>query len=320
MELPFFGFWLSHNESEDSDATPTDSELSFANTSSLEPPWSEDELEAVDQELRETYRGDLDEWTSYDSSYHTSSDSRGGSEGDGRGGRVSYHHDYDVEEGDKSRMRKKENEQVCNGVSSGASDRDLRVSSGSMGNNSRSSSSRSGSLCEPTRQQPSRKVKKACKDRDNSSANCHSDQTLLNRDGSKNKQHQPRRKVKSAQPNLSGDHGAAAIATSSPTGTTASGSSTPTGESHSQNSGACSSRNGGTSNRSGGASSSRHIQTSGACAGINSGPNTGPSQKWTKKNNIRHQQAAGTASNNYEQYNAEDFLKPIPPSSFYTKK
>lgn len=312
MELPFFGFWLSHNESEDSDATPTDSELSFANTSSLEPPWSEDELEVVDQELRETYRGDLDEWSSYDSSDHTSSDSRGGSEGDGRGRRVFYHHDDEVEKGNKSRIGKKENEQVCNGVSNGAADRDLRVSSGNIGNNSRSSSSHSGSQNEPTRQQPSRKVKKACKDRSSSSANCYSDQTLLSRDGSKN------RKVKSAQPSLSGDRGGAAMATNSHP--TASGSSTPTGEGHSQNSGACSSRNGGTSTRNGGASSSKHIQTSGASAGINDGTSNGPSRKWTKKNNIRHQQAAGTALNNYEQYNAEDFLKPIPPSSFYTKK
>ena len=325
MELPFFGVWLSHNESDDSDATPTDSELSFANTSSLEPPWSEDELETVDQELRETYyRGDLDERSSYDSSDHTSGDSRGCNEGDGREGRIFYHHDDEVGEGKKSRKRKKEeDEQVCNGVSNSAPDRDLQVSSGS--NNSRSSSSWSGSQSEPTRQQPSGKVKKkaSSKDRSSSSANCHSDRTLLNGDGGvKNRRHQPRRKVKSAQPNLSCDLGETAMATNSHT-TTASGSSAPTGESHSQNSGACGSRNagGGTSSRNGGAGSSRHAQTSGACAsGINGGTNSGPSRKWTKKNSIRQQQAAGTASNNYGQYTAEDFLKPIPPSSFYTKK
>lgn len=311
MELPFFGFWLSDNESADSNATPTDSELSFANTSSLEPPWSEDELEAVDQELQEAYRGDFGEWSGYDSSDHTSSDSSEGDGREGREGRILYYHDDEVKEGNKSSLKKKKTLENCDSVSNSASDRELQMSSGGMGNNSRSSRSHSGPQSEPIRRQPSRKVKKECKDRSSSSANCHSNQTLQNGGG---RQHQPRRKVKSAQPNLSGDHGGVAVATNSHIVVS------PADESHSRNSGACVSGNGGASNRNSGASTSRQVQTSGACAGKNGESSNGPSRKWTRKNNIRQQQAAGRASNNYEQYNAEDFLKPIPPSSFYTKK
>ena len=47
--LPFFGRGLRFfGEDDDNDATPTDSELSVANTSSLEPLWSsEDEMDEV---------------------------------------------------------------------------------------------------------------------------------------------------------------------------------------------------------------------------------------------------------------------------------
>lgn len=224
-------------------------------------------------------------------------------------GRISYHHDdKDEERKEESIKRKVESELTHSSISSG--DRDPEASGRSIRTNSRKLRPRSASQTEPTRRQPSRKVKKVCKERSNSSANCKSNQTLQNGDSRESRQLQPQRKVKSAQANFSGDHGAVSMAMNHHP--VASSSGTPVDGCSSGSGAASASRNGDTFSRNSGASASRNIQTSGA--------NNGPSRKWTRKKNVRQQQAAGTSSSSYEQYNVEDFLKAIPPSSFYAKK
>ena len=277
MQLPFHSPfpWLSH--SDDSSATSTDSELSFANTSSLEPPWSENDMDEVDHELRERYGSDFEEWGSHDSSDHCSSDD----EGYGRVGRISSHHDDEEDEGVGTKDRTVDGERASGASSSHG---DLETCG--------ISSRRNMMLQEPSRHQPSRKVKSIQDGKSNGSANCKS---RLQQDNSKTRRQQPQRKVKSAQGNTSTATDGHRVAMATNTQPIASCSNSSVSDSNS-GSGA----NAGTSGTS---------EASGA----------GPSQRWTRKRNRRQQQAAG-ASSNYEQYQAEDFIKPKSPSSFYSKR
>lgn len=249
IELPFYPHWSTLG---DSDATPTDSELSFANSSSLEPPWSEDDLD-------DEHGGGFDDWSSHNDSDNDRS-SHTESEGEGRVGRKSNHHDHvsqEEEKGSKVVKRKIETEGAC------ASNSGLPAT---VYEQSKSRSVKSEHKAEPTRSQPSRKVKKTgvASMRSSSSASGRtSDKPLQNGD---TRRRQPERKVKSAQGNASDINFEP---------TTSDPSSSVLAD--------------------------------------------GPSERWTRKMKRREQEEAGTTSN-YEQYRAEDFLKPKSPSSFYSKK
>ena len=312
--LPFFGRLFPDD---DSDTTPTDSELSCANTSSLEPPWSdEDDMEELDEELREMYGYDIADWSNSESSDSDSAMSEEGEE-DGRVGRISSLHNGEVGEGDKAKETSRR---------SGASAKDrVRKTEGPSGSQSKracdsgSSASRSGTHSQPTRCQPSRKAKKVAaaigdaseentsstgaemKIRDSSSAAGSSQPKPKKDGGSKNsKRCQPKRKVKSTSACPSAaigcDNSVVEAVNSEPLASSSSSSLVKPKKS---------------------GSGSRAI-ANGNSETTSSG--SGPSRRWTRKRNRRQQEANGTAADNYQQYRAEDFLKAKSPTSFYAKK
>ena len=282
MDLPFF----HSTSSNDSDATPTDSELSFANTSSLEPPWSDDDLDDLEDELREAYgsSGDEDQWSN-----SSKGEEEEEGEWEGRTGRISDHHDRECEEEEESgKEGKAEVERACASSSRQNSSDVLEVcdtsKTQSKSTQSHSQSAHSNSIqshsesVQPTRSLPPRKVKRT--DLEVRSVSSASERGGLQQNGvdSISRRRQPERKVKSAQANPSDS---SKCMNSEPT---TSGQTSLAG------------------------SSSRN----GACG-------SGPSNKWTRKRRRREQEAAGTTSN-YGQYTAEDFIKAKSPSSFYSKK
>ena len=222
LELPFFGrrWSLFSDDEDDSDATSTDSELSVAATSSLEPPWwSHDDMDSADEELWMDGGSDYDDWGSYSS---TSTDSEffasdGEEENkDGRVGRISNRHDNEVKDDDrfgKNRRGAKSEEPAQEAEGAWLAGCDFKQSR--RGSDDGATASR----LQPTRCQPSRKVKKmaaasgTAKERNSvsgagemkksgssSAATCS--QTMpKNGDGSNkcSNRHQPKRKVKSAQ-------------------------------------------------------------------------------------------------------------------------
>ena len=307
LHLPFGGIFNFSHDEDDGDATPTDSELSFANTSSLEPPWSsEDDMDDVDEELRVVYGSDVADWGSSDSDSSCSDLSTRGEE-DGRAGRISNHHDDEEDKKDnRNRSKTKDRTLKTEGASSSQSEPNLVARENIWVVPSQS---------EPTRSQPSRKAKKVTTAAEGnggcSSAVASNCQPKPQKDGSsKNKRQQPKRKVKSAQANTSA---ATRAMNSEPL---VSCSSSSLGESSKSGSGARAVANG-----NGGITSSGHGSRAVANGnGETTNRGSGPSRRWTRKRNRREQQASGTTANNYEQYHVEDFLRPKSPTSFYAKK
>ena len=167
---PFFGHGFRlFSDDDDSDATPTDSELSCANTSSLEPPWSMDEdlwsnesnMEGQDEELWEMYASDVAAWGSSDSEPSLSDDEEKqsgriiGIYGGGEAGGRDKNKDKETGGGSSSAAGvKKERTRKIVGPSGSQTSGEPACGSGC-------GSSRSGTQPQPTRRcQPSRKAKK----------------------------------------------------------------------------------------------------------------------------------------------------------------
>lgn len=167
---PLFGHGFRlFSDDNDSDATPTDSELSCANTSSLDPLWSTDEddidfwsdhanMEGLDEELLEMYGSDVADWGSSDSSEPSMEEEEEG----GRIIRISNHHG-----GVEARGRDKDNaKETGSGSAAGVKKERTRKTVGPSGSHTSSepacgSASRSELQPQPTRRcQPSRKAKK----------------------------------------------------------------------------------------------------------------------------------------------------------------
>ena len=306
-ELPFSHLWLSGDSDNDSDATSRDSEVSLAGSSSVDILWSDDEMD----EVLEVYTSD----------FSSSSES----EDDGRMGRISNHHDD--REGDedenkssvaKKRTLERERAQTVSGIHT---DRSLEVSSAGDAAACSSREKRSHSQPEPTRHQPSRKVKNTPKDapEERKGSSAKSIEPVQDGNGGKNRRRQPQRKVKSAQCSTSNGHENVMETNSEPS---ASGSNTNRDNGTSAlvvmatDSQPSPSGSGGIVNgRAVGAGPSR-----GGGSGQTSGAGSGPSRRWTRKMKMKQQDESGTAEASYEQYHVEDFLKPKSPTSFYSKK
>lgn len=292
-QFPFRGLLLSSDEEGDdgrSNSYLTDSEESLVsyNSSSVEPPWLEEEMEELDEELREAYGSGSDEWSSCESGEHAGSSE---SEDDGRVGRISNHHDEengDEEEEERvrsrgDRQRTVERRRAHTGTNE---DRGSEVSGrGGKGTASDAKRKRPHSQPELTRRQPPRKIKTTSSEERSShpSNNCKSSEHLQDSADTAN---MPQSIVKSAQANKSSTNGHEVVTVT---------------------------------NSKSVASSLGGAGTSGVSSSEASASGRGPSRRWTRRMNRRQQDEAGIEPN-YEQYHVEDFLKPKPPSSFYSKK
>lgn len=330
--LPFFRHGLHFfGEDSDGDGTPTDSELSVANTSSLEPPWSsEDDTDGV------MYWSDRADWGSSEDdvvywsdredrdSGDSGSDSSVSEEKDGRVERISHHHDDEKRGSDKAKETDRR---------SGAKDRTLKTegASSSQSKEECESASKSGAQSQPTRCQPSRKTKKtvaagpsegnrstsaAERRRDSSSvAGNHQPKPKKDEGGkiSNSKKCQPKRKVKSASASQSAVTSCHDEAMNSEPSACSSSSPMVKPSKGGSETRAVANGNGETSSSGRG---SRDV----ANGNGETTSDSGPSQWWIRKRNRRQREANGTAADNYQQYRVEDFLKAKSPTSFYTKK
>lgn len=343
---PFFGHGFRlFSDDDDSDATPTDSELSCANTSSLEPLWSMDEdlwsnesdMEGLDEEPWEMYASDVAAWGSSDSEPSLSEEEKE----QGARGRI-----IGIYGGGETGGRDKNKDKETGGGSSsaaGVKKERTRKAIGPSGSQT-SSEPACGSGCgssqpQPTRRcQPLRKAKKTTaasasaskeststtvaekKTRGSSSAAGGSSQLKSKKDegssskSGNSKRYQPKRKVKSSSACSSAatghDSNVVGAMNSEPL---ASSSSSSMAKPKRSGSGSITVANG-----NGSESSDRGSRT--IADGNGETSSSGPSQRWTRKRNRRQQEANGTAADGYEQYRAEDFLKAKSPKSFYAKK
>jgi hypothetical protein len=353
---PLFGHGFQLFPDDDSDATPTDSELSCANTSSLDPLWSTDEddvvvwsdegdMEGLDEDLREMYGSDVAVWGSSDSSGEESSMSTSEEEEGGRVVRIHYH---GGEAGGRGRGRDKIKESAS-GSGAGVKKEKMRKTVGPSGFQSEPAC---GSDCgasrsetqppQPTRSQPSRKAKKATAasasaSKENTSSTCTVDvaekQKRESSSAATGSSSQPKPKKdggnKSCNSKRCQPKRKVKSAPTHPTAATGCGSnvveathSEPLELSSSSSNSIAKPKKSGSGSRTvaNGNSSGRGSRAVADGNGETTGGDSGPSQRWIRKRNRRQEEANGTAADSYEQYRAEDFLKAKSPTSFYAKK
>ena len=357
---PFFGrgFRL-FSDDDDSDATPTDSELSCANTSSLEPPWSMDEdlwsnesdMEGLDEEPWEMYAGDGAAWGSSDSEPSLSEEEKQsgriiGIYGGGEAGGRDKNKDEETGGGSTAGVKKERTRKIIGPSGS--------QTSGESACGSGCGSSRSGTQPQPTRRcQPLRKAKKttaasASSSKENTKKIASASASASKESTSSTVAEKKRRESSfaaggSSQPKPKKDEGSGSksgnskryqpkrkVKSSSACSSAATGcDSNVVGAMNSEPLASSSSSSMAKPKRSG--SGSRAVangngsESSGrgsraVADGNGETSSSGPSQRWTRKRNRRQQEANGTAADNYEQYRAEDFLKAKSPKSFYAKK